>query len=89
MRRKGAIGLVGMVVVFQLSGCATPEEEMEKLRQRCVEYGYSPNTDLFAVCVQSEAQADNNRDFVRSQRASQIGYDMMMGQGAYAPRVVN
>lgn len=50
--RKIAAGLVVMCAVLGLIGCTTPKEIIQFYQQQCREYGFKPNTDAMAQCVQ-------------------------------------
>jgi hypothetical protein len=66
-----------------LYGCAS-EPPVERFRLECESYGFRPETDSLAACILQKSQADEGRDFARSQRATQEGMDMMMGTGVWA-----
>lgn len=72
------------VALIFLTACATPEEQMQAMEAKCAAFGFKAETDAFANCLLQQSQADDAQDFVRSQRAASQGYDMMMGQGAWA-----
>jgi hypothetical protein len=68
-----------------LYGCSS-EPRVERFRSECESYGFRLDTDSLAACILQKSQADDGRDFARSQKATQQGMDMMMGTGVWAPQ---
>jgi hypothetical protein len=47
------VGLIGLAAVaLMLAGCMTAEERRAADEGRCRSYGFRPNTDAFAECLQ-------------------------------------
>jgi hypothetical protein len=45
-------GLAVTCAALILIGCTTPREIIQFYEQQCREYGFKPNTDAMAQCVQ-------------------------------------
>lgn len=66
---------IALLIPFALAGCA-----VEQAQKACLAYGYQPDTDLYAACVQTEALAHRQR--LMALGASMQGY----GAALSAPR---
>jgi len=70
-----------------LTGCETPEQMEERLlataSARCEAYGYSPATNQFASCMQSERQSMAQQQMAAS--TALIGMGQQMSQPAPSP----
>jgi hypothetical protein len=47
-----AAALAMTCAALTLIGCTTPREIIQLYEQQCREYGFKPNTDAMAQCVQ-------------------------------------
>ena len=50
--KAAAVGLVVTCTALVLMGCTTPKEILQFYERQCREYGFKPNTDAMAQCVQ-------------------------------------
>ena len=54
-RRRPALQLAAAVVVLAaLAGCTSQAELRQRDQAQCTGYGFKPNTDGFATCLQQE-----------------------------------
>jgi hypothetical protein len=56
---KRGLRLAGVVfaLVLALTSCVSPEELRREDEATCAGYGFHPNTDAFATCLQRESLA--------------------------------
>jgi hypothetical protein len=56
---KRALGFAGIVfaLALALTSCVSPEELRREDEATCTSYGFHPNTDAFATCLQRESLA--------------------------------
>ena len=56
-RRRLGFASVVLALALTLASCVTPEELRREDEARCAGYGFHPDTDAFATCLQRESLA--------------------------------
>ena len=56
-RRRLGFASVVLALILPLASCMSPEELRREDEASCAGYGFHPNTDAFASCLQKESLA--------------------------------